>query len=114
VRVSWIVIILGVYIFATGMVGLGRTGSFTPLYISGALAAVTIWLGWLLSKGIRSARGAAMTWLILNTILLGYMAVGRLPTHPQESPGSALIFGSMALFALVTLLLVWRSQRKRP
>lgn len=108
-----IVIVLGVYIFAMGMLGLARTSSFTPLFISGSIAAVTIWLGWLLSTGIRSARSFALGWLAVLVAALVYMTFGRIPAHADPNLGSIAIFGSMALFSLAALVIVFRSRPGR-
>ncbi len=108
-----IVIVLGVYIFAMGMFGMARTSSLTPVIISGAIAAVTIWLGWLLSTGIRSARSFALGWLTLLVAVMGYMTFGSILTHADPNPWSMAIFGSMALFSLVTLVFVTKSRPNR-
>ncbi len=107
-KTSLMVIILGVYFFAMGMLGLARTHSFTPLYLSGAIAAVTIWLGWLLGKNMRTVRNLTLAWLSIVTLAMGYMTVGEVPAHANPTIGSSLIFGSMGLFSLVVLLLVRR------
>lgn len=108
-----IVIFYGTYVFAIGLVGLARAGSFTPLFVNGAIAAVTIWLGWLLGKGLRSVRGATIAWLVVNTAGLAYMAFEQIGAHAKSDTGSVFIFGSMALFALVSLLFVWRADPRR-
>lgn len=112
-RTNLIVIILGIYIFAMGVLGMARTGSFTPLYVSGAIAAVTVWIGWLMGKGMRPVRNFALTWLTINTVVLAYMSLGQVPAHGDPDTGSIIMFGSMALFALVTLVIVWRVDPRR-
>jgi hypothetical protein len=112
-KVHLVVIVLGIYIFAMGMVGMARTGAFTPLYISGAIAAVTVWVGWLLGKGLRPVRNFALTWLTIITAALAYMSFGRTPAHGDPDATSTLIFGSMALFTLIALVLVWRVDPRR-
>ncbi|UCD63918.1 MAG: hypothetical protein JSW34_00390 [Candidatus Zixiibacteriota bacterium] len=109
------IIILGTYMFAMGIVGLARTSSFTPLFISGGIAAVTIWLGWLFGQGMRSVRGVTLWWLALNAAILGYMAFEQVPAHGEPRPGSVLIFGSMAALSAITFFLViLSSSRRRP
>ena len=107
------VIILGIYIFAIGFWGLARTGSSAPLYINGAIAAVTVWLGWLLGTGMKSARNVTLTWLSINVVLLGYMTFDEISFNNDRDSGSGFMLGSMAAFALLTLYLVLRSGPRR-
>lgn len=112
-RIHLLVIVLGIYIFAMGVLGMARTASLTPVYISGAISAITIWIGWLLGKGLRPVRNVALIWLSLNTAVLAYMTFGQIPAHADSDKSSMIIFGSMAVFALVTLLLAWRAYSRR-
>ncbi len=109
-KTNKVVIILGVYIFAMGIIAFIRTSSFTPLFFNGCIAAVTVWLGWLNGQGMRSVQSATQWWLTIIALLLGYLTFGPISAHPNPNIGSALIFGSMALFALLALILVIRSK----
>lgn len=109
-KINKVLIILGVYIFAMGVIGFVRTSSFTPLFFNGSIGAVTVWLGWLNGQGIRSARNAAQWWLTVIAIGLGYLTFGGISAHPSPNLGSALIFGSMAVLTLLALVLLIKSK----
>ncbi|UCE23190.1 MAG: hypothetical protein JSU74_07735 [Candidatus Zixiibacteriota bacterium] len=112
-KIGLVVISLGAYFFIMGILGLARTDSFTPLYINGAVSAVTIWLGWLLGKNMRVVRNVTLAWLSVITLAMGYMTFGEVSAHSNPTIGSSLIFGSMGLFSLIVILLVRRAGRTR-
>ncbi len=99
-KIDRIVILLGIYVFAMGVWGMARSGSLTPVLISGGIAAVTVWLGWMMGRGIRSARLVTIAWLILVGTVLVLATFGGIANHPTPGTISMFIFGSMALFAV--------------
>ena len=112
-KIDRLVIVLGIYIFVMGIWGMSRTGSWAPLMISGGVAAVTVWIGWMMSRHIQSARGVAIGWLIVVGGAFLLAALGGIPDHPETSTVSVLIFGSMALFAVTALVLILRTPPRR-
>lgn len=99
------VIALGAYMLLMGIVGYIRTGSPTALYINGGIAVTTILLGYLWSRNLANSMGTVvLVWVALNTILLGYMTFKRIAAHAEARAGSELIFGSMAIFAMIVLI----------
>ena len=83
--------------------------SLTPVFIAGGIAAVTIWLGWLFGQGMRPVRNVAMWWLGIVTVAAGYLTFRRLSVLGEPSLVSILVCGSMALFTLLALVLVYKS-----
>lgn len=112
-RVYLVVILLGIYIFAVGILGMVRLGSLTPLYIGGGISAVTIWIGWLMGKGLRSVRNVALGWLVATTAILTYFTFNYIPGHAVPDDTVVLMFGSKAVFALITLIAVWKFGSRR-
>jgi hypothetical protein len=107
-KLHYWIIALGVYMLAMGVLGYIRTGSPTALFINGGIAVATIVLGYLNGGGNPLLWKITLGWVGLNTILLGYMTVKRIAAHAETRAGSELIFGSMALFALIVLILMIR------
>ena len=106
----WIVI-LGIYMLAMGITGYVRTGSPTALYINGGIAVATIIIGFLVSKGIGAMRVVSIAWVGINTFMLSFMTYKRL-TNPDAREGSELIFGSMALLALIVLIVLLTGKKE--
>ncbi len=109
----YLVILLGLYMLAMGVLGYVRTGSTTPIYITGSLAVVTILLGLLLRTGSRAVLKTTIVWIALNVLLNTYMTVGRVAAHAEARPGSKWIFGSMAFLALLALAGLLPELRRR-
>lgn len=112
-KVYLVVILLGIYIFAVAALGMVRLGSLTPLYIGGAISAITIWIGWLMGKGLRSVRNVALGWLVLTTIALTYFTTNYIQGHTDSDNTVMLMFGSKAVFAFITLMIVWKFSPRR-
>ena len=98
---------------AMGAVGYIRTGSMTPVLITGSIALITILLGLLIRHGSRSLISITVIWLIVNVLLNTYMTIGRVAAHAESRAGSGWIFGSMALFSLVALIILLPELRRR-
>lgn len=104
-KLHYWVIALGAYMLLMGIVGYVRTGSPTALYINGGIALATIVLGYLWGKNLASSMGTVvLVWVALNTVMLGYMTFKRIAAHAETRAGSELIFGSMAVFAMIVLI----------
>ena len=104
-KLHYWVIALGVYMLLMGIVGYVRTGSPTALYINGGIALATIILGYLWGKNLAGLMGTVvLVWVALNTVMLGYMTFKRIAAHAETRAGSELIFGSMAVFAMIVLI----------
>lgn len=112
-KIDRLVIVLGIYILVMGIWGMSRTGSWAPLMISGGVAAVTVWIGWMIGRHIQSARGVAIGWLIFVAGAFLLAALGGIPDHPETSTVSVLVFGSMALFAIAALILIIKTPPRR-
>ena len=112
-KANFAVIVLGIYMLVVGFLGLVKTGSFSPLYINGTMGAVTVWMGWLLGTGMKSARNAALTWLSINVAVLGYMAFGRVFSQAANGSQSILLTGSMAALSVLAFFLVLRTNPRQ-
>lgn len=111
-KTGTVIIVLGIYIFVMGVVGMMRMSSLTPVFIAGGIAAVTIWLGWLFGQGMRPVRSVTMWWLGIVTVAAGYLTFGRLSADGELNAVSISIYGSLALFTLLALVLVYKSAPK--
>lgn len=104
-KLHYWVIALGAYMLLMGIVGYVRTGSPTALYINGSIAVATMLLGYFWGRNLGGAMGTVvLVWVALNTILLGYMTFKRIAAHAEARAGSELIFGSMAVLAMIVLI----------
>ena len=112
-KIDRVVIVLGAYIFAMGVWGMTRSGALTPVLISGGIAAITVWLGWMIGRGIRSARMVTIGWLVVVATVLLLATFGGIANHPAPGTISMFIFGSMALFTVGTLVLIVRTPPRR-
>ena len=102
---------LALYIFLIGFVGFFRTGSAVPILINGVIAAITGLLATLLYQKVNGARVVTSLWLAASVGLYGYMTFFRVEAHANPRAGQPIIFGSMALFALLAFIAVIRSKR---
>lgn len=100
-------VLLGLYMLAMAIVGYIRTGSPTALYIMGGMALVTGLMSYLAADQVSVYYLLALGWTALISLVVGFMTFKRIAAHANARPGSALIFGSTALFALVVLTLLW-------
>ena len=108
-KTHYVIMALGVYMLAMGIIGYVRTGSPTALYINGGFALTTIVLGYLNGGGNTLLYKVTLGWTALMTVMLSYLTVKRIAAHSQTRAGSEFIFGSMALFALiVTIVMIMR------
>jgi len=110
---EYAVVLLGVYMLAMGAIGFIRTGSLTPVSITGSIAVITIALGCLIRHGSRSLMIFTAIWLTLNVLMNTYMTIGQVVAHAESRAGSGWIFGSMALFSLVALIILLPELRRR-
>lgn len=111
-QIHFLIIALGAYMLAMGLLGYIRTGSPTALYVNGGFAIVTMILGYLTRNGNPTTYLVTMVWTSLITLMLGYLTFKRIAAHSQARKGSQYIFGSMALFALIVtiIMIAQRSQ----
>jgi hypothetical protein len=108
-KVHYWVIALGAYMLLMGIVGYIRTGSPTALYINGGIATATILIGYFWGRNITGMMGnVVIGWVIINSLLLSYMTFKRIAAHADARAGSEFIFGSMALFSIIVLILLIR------
>lgn len=95
------------WMIAMAITGYVRTGSPTALYIMGSIGLVTGLFGWLIGQRIPSALSlAGVVWFLLVSGVLVFMTVKRISAHSEVRTGSELIFGSTALFAIITLVML--------
>lgn len=103
------VMALGGYMILMGITGFIRTGSPTALYINGGIALATIVLGYFWGRNLAGGIGnVVIGWVALNSVLLSYMTFKRIAAHAETRAGSELIFGSMAVFSIIVLVLLIR------
>lgn len=109
---SVLVMALGGFMILMGIIGYIRTGSPTAIFINGGIAAVTILLGYFMGKGNPMLANITLGWTAIVTIMLGFMTFKRINAamHGTAREGSEYIFGSMALFALIVLIVLIRSR----
>ncbi len=108
-KIHYVIMALGAYMLAMGILGYIRTGSPTALYINGSFALITLVLGYLNGGGNPLLFKITLGWVALNTAILSYLTIKRIAAHAEARAGSELIFGSMALFALiVTIMMIMR------
>ena len=102
---------LALYVFLIGFVGYFRTGSTVPILITGVIAAITALLAFLLYQKMNGAKVVTSLWLAASVCLYGYMTFFRIAAHANPQSGQPIIFGSMALFALLALVVLLGSKR---
>ncbi len=110
-KLHYWIIALGVYMLAMGIVGYVRTGSPTALFINGGIAVATMVLGYF-AGGSPTLMKFCIGWVALNTVLLSYMTFKRIAAHSEVRAGSEYIFGTMAVFSLIVLILLIRDLMK--
>lgn len=113
-KIHYIIIALGAYMLAMGIIGYIRTGSPTALYINGSFALITLILGYFNGGGNPLLFKITLGWVVLNAGILSYLTVKRIAAHSQTRAGSELIFGSMALFAIIVAVLMFMRLGKTP
>ena len=94
------------YILLMGVTGYIRTSALMPLYINGTIAFLTSLLGYFYYKNKKSIHPFVLAWVLLNFLMYTYMTIFRVSAHPNPTVGTYLIFGSMALFTLITFFIV--------
>lgn len=102
---------LALFVFLIGILGYVRTGAAVPILINGVIAAITFLIAFMLYQKVNGAWFVSVIWLIASVVLYGYMTFFQVEAHASPRPGQPIIFGSMALFALIALVVVLRSRR---
>ena len=92
------------YIMLMGIIGNLRTGAMMPVYLNGSIAIVTSILGLVYFKSGKAGLYILNGWLVLNFLMYTYMTLFGAKAHPNPTVGTYLIFGSMALFCLMTVV----------
>lgn len=110
-----LILISAGWMVAMAITGYVRTGSPTALYIMGSIGLVTGLIGWLIGEKIPSAFSlVGVIWLLLVSGVLVFMTVKRISAHAEVRAGSEYIFGSTALFAIISLVMLamahWRGK----
>ncbi len=113
-KIYYWVIALGGYMLLMGIVGYIRTGSPTALIVNNSFAVVTALFGFLALRGSLLFGKISLGWTGLMVLLMGYMTFKRVAAHANTKPGSELIFGSMALLALIVFILLLRNMMAAP
>ena len=113
-KVYYWVIALGIYMIAMGIVGYIRTGSPTALYVNNSFALMTLVFGFIALRGSLLFGKISLGWTGFLVLLMGYMTFKRVAAHANTKPGSELIFGSMALVALIVFILLMRNMLTAP
>lgn len=101
---------LGIFVVLVGVVGYIRTGSVVPIIINTVIAAITWWLAARMTQKKSGAIKAIIVWLSFTTLIYAYMTVGPMMGHEEPRPFSWLLFGSMALYSVVVLILFVRKR----
>lgn len=108
-QIHYWVMALGGYMILMGITGFIRTGSPTALYINGGIALATLLLGYFWGRNLAGGMAnVVIGWVALNSVLLSYMTFKRIAAHAEARAGSELIFGSMAVFSIIVLVLLIR------
>lgn len=105
-KIHFLIMALGAFMLTMGILGYVRTGSPTALYVNGSFALVTIALGYFNGGGNELLFKITLGWVALLTVMLSYLTIKRIAAHAQARAGSELIFGSMALFALIVTIIM--------
>ncbi len=105
-KLHYWIIALGIFMLAMGIVGYFRTGSPTSIFIAGGIGVVTAILGYFVGGGSPLLWKVTLGWIGINTVMLGYMTFKRIAAHATARAGTEYIFGSMALFALIVLIMM--------
>lgn len=111
-KVHYLIMALGAYMLAMGILGYVRTGSPTALYINGSFALVTIALGYFNGGGNAMLYKVTLGWVVVLTAMLSYLTIKRIAAHAEARAGSELIFGSMALFALIVAITMFMKMNR--
>jgi hypothetical protein len=109
----YLLIALGVYMLAMGVIGWLRTDAATPLLITGTIGVITILFGIGLRGGSRNVLTYATIWVGLNVLVDTYLTIATVPAHDARREGSEWIFGTMAFFSALVLISLIGELRRR-
>lgn len=94
------------YVILMGILGYLRTSAMMPIYINGSLALVTSVLAFFYYQNKKKLHLIVSVWVFLNFLMYTYMTIFRVSAHPNPTVGTYLIFGSMAIFSLITFFYI--------
>lgn len=111
------VLVLACYMFAVAIAALVRTGSVTPLIIAGSFALITLIVALAARRSGKLAMNLAIGWVSIVFLVESYMAIFDMQSHGPAREGRSAVFGSVAILALIALILMIilkrRQERKR-
>ncbi len=99
------------FVMLMGIAGFLRTSATMPLYLNGSIALVTTALSYFYYTKKSFWYYVVLTWICLNFLMYSYMTLFGVAAHPNPTVGTYIIFGSMAAFAGVCLVVVIKERR---
>ena len=101
------------YVMLMGITGYLRTSATMPLYLNGSLALVTTILSYLYYTKRSFYFHIVIIWVGLNFLMYSYMTLFGVSSHPNPTIGTYIIFGSMAVFAGLSFVTVFKDKNKQ-
>ena len=101
------------YVMLMGIVGFLRTSATMPLYLNGSIALITTIFASLYYTKKAIWYYVVAIWILLNFLMYSYMTLFGVRAHPNPTVGTYIIFGSMAIFAALTLFSHCKTNNKQ-
>lgn len=101
------------WILLMGMIGFAKTGVIMPFLANGAVALRTSFLGWFTIRGSKLGYIITMIWLPLSSLLYIYFCFNENGIYKVSTTDGYLMFGSMAVFSLMTFVVMLRYNLKK-
>ncbi len=108
-----IVYYFAAYVMLMGITGYLRTSATMPLYLNGSIALITTLLSFLYYNKQSVWKYVLMIWISLNFLMYSYMTLFGVSAHPNPTVGTYLIFGSMAVFSLLTFVMLYKEDNSK-
>lgn len=107
-RTTQVLYLYSAFVTLIGFLGLYRTGSWIPVFISIGIALITLALLAWYRSGSSAGRGVMALWLSICLLVFVASALDMVGAHANPQPGYRWIFGSEAFFAALALFATLR------
>ena len=107
-RTPQVLYLYSAFVISIGFLGLYRTGSWVPVFISVGIALITLALLAWYRTGSSAGRGVMALWLSICLLAFLGSALDMIGAHTNPQPGYRWIFGSEAFFAALALFATLR------
>lgn len=99
------------YVMLMGIIGFMRTSATMPLYLNGSIALITVIFAFMHYRKKSYWQNVVLVWISINFLMYSYMTLFGVSAHPNPTVGTYLIFGSVAVFAGLTLGMLIRDRK---